>query len=559
MYSSPMGTSTRLTFKLNKYELLIPVAFFAAFLLMTIPGISWGAPGFWHPDELAQVVDRAIERGLGFDEKNFDYPSLPKYVMYGVGKVVYGLGLQTTDFIRATRLVSVILGGLIIALTYVMTRMAGGGIFAGVLAALFLLSCRDIAIYSRFAHGDPYLVFFVCLSVICLLRYRIVHHRMWLYGAFLGVGLATSSKYNGIGLLFAVLVVFLVSHRRLLFKDTFTFFETLFVGLILTCLGYAIGTPRSLLAMQFYFQGAIPAILRQSTYDRDPDTLTGLFGQWSVLRGALGVAVALLFLVALLWCGLKIIRFYRDKPQEPNLKIDMVATLLLCVLALDLPIAVSYHYPPRFFLSILPPLSTLTGLFVEDLFHVFKRSGIRYLREVSIAALVIVIGYSFLRVIAVGLLFLNDNRIAAGKYLETLPMGTTIETTSSPPNIPPKHFSKQYLHLIYMKKFSGQPPPENAAKYNQGEADVEKRQPDYLVVDSFTYEDFTPGNDCTDVQLECEFFQRLLAGDTNYQLIQRFDYKLPSYLPVTRATFVNPVILIFQRKAPSTSALTPQE
>lgn len=554
-----MASSTRFAPKLNKYELLIPVAFFAVFLLMTVPGISWGAPGFWHPDELAQVVDRTIERGLSFDEKNFDYPSLPKYVMYGVGKAIYGLGLQKTEFIQATRLVSVILGGLIIALTYIITRMAGGGIFAGVLAALFLLSCRDIAIYSRFAHGDPYLVFFSCLSVICLIRYRIVHHRMWLYGAFLGVGLATSSKYNGIGLLLAVLVVFLVSYRGVLLKDTFAFLETLFVGLVLTGLGYAIGTPRSLLAMQFYFQGAIPAILRQSTYDRDPDTLTGLFGQWSILRGALGVGVALLFLAAIAWASVKVIRFYKDKLREPNQKVDLVAILLLCVIALDLPIAVSYHYPPRFFLSILPLLSVLTGLFVEDLFHVFERSGIRYIREVSLAVLVVVIGYSFLRVIAVGLLFLNDNRIAAGKYLETLPVGTTIETTSSPPNIPPKHFSKQYLHPIYIKKFAGQPPPENAAKYNQGEADIETRQPDYLVVDSFTYEDFTPGNDCTDVELECEFFQRLLAGETNYQLIQRFDYKLPPYLPTTRATFVNPVILVFQRKAPSTSSSIPQE
>ncbi len=79
-----MGSSPQLAFKLNKYELFIPIAYFAIFLLMNAPGISWGAPGFWHPDELVQVADRAIKRGLGFDEKNFDYPSLPKYMMYGV-------------------------------------------------------------------------------------------------------------------------------------------------------------------------------------------------------------------------------------------------------------------------------------------------------------------------------------------------------------------------------------------------------------------------------------------------------------------------------------------
>jgi hypothetical protein len=534
----------------RKYDRVIPAVFFLVFVLLTAQGISWGAPGFWHPDELVQMVDKAIDRHLGFDEKNFDYPSLPKYVMYGVGKLVYHFGLQKTDFIEASRLISVILGGLVVALAYLLTRWMGGGVFAGVLAALFLLTNRDYAIYSRFAHADLYLAFFVLLSTIFLIQYRISGHRLWLYGAFLGVGMATSSKYNGVGLVFAVLAVFFILNRHLLFKNTLSFVEILFIGSVLTALGYALGTPKSLLWMAFYFKRATPAILRQSIYDRDPGTLSGIFGQWGVLWVALGIGIFLLLLAAVLWYGLQAIRFYTDKRREDNLQMNLISILLLCIVAMDLPIAVSYHYPPRFFLSITPLLSVLTGQFVEQMSFVLGRSKTRYLRGASLAVLLIILVYSFLRVIAVGLLFINDNRIAASKYLETLPEGATIEITASPPNIPTRHFSKQYEHPIYTKKFAGQAPPAgNASKYNQGEAGVEQRQPDYLIVDSFTYEDFLPGNDCTEAPLECEFFQHLLAGETNYQLVQSFDYRLPAFLPVTRATFVNPVIQIYQRKS----------
>lgn len=522
------------------------------FVLITIPGISWGAPGFWHPDEIVQIVDRAIERGLVFDEKNFNYPSLSKHVMYCVGEFVYGLGYARTAFIMAARLISVILGGLIIALTYILTRIVGGGILAGLLAALFLLSNRDLAIYSRFAHPDPYLVFFVILSVIFLVRFKTTGDRIWLYGAFLGVGLATSSKYNGIGLLIAVLVVYLIKYHHLLFKDAFTFLEPLFVGAILLGLGYAIGTPKSLLSMAFYIENAVPAVLRQSMYDRDPDTLRGLFGQWDVMAGALGVGIALLFLIAFIYYVQKVIRTYRGEFQEDYQQTGSILVLILSIVALDLPITISYHYPPRFFLSLIPLLAAVTGLFIEEMFRIFKRRRILYVREISIAVLAFVFIYSFLRVIAVGFLFLNDNRIAASKFLETLPRGTTIEYTSSPPNIPKQHFSKQYEHPIYMSKFADEPIPANIPpRYNKGEEGIENRQPDYLVIDSFTYEDFLQErdeNECEYFQLECDFFGLLRDGKTNYQLLKNFNYALPSFLPPTRATFVNPVIEIYQRK-----------
>jgi hypothetical protein len=54
--------------------------------------VQWGAPALWNPDELIWRVDMAL-RGMVFDETepDFNYPSLPKYVMYAIGFVTYDL------------------------------------------------------------------------------------------------------------------------------------------------------------------------------------------------------------------------------------------------------------------------------------------------------------------------------------------------------------------------------------------------------------------------------------------------------------------------------------
>jgi hypothetical protein len=57
---------------------------------------------------------------MKFDETepDFNYPSLPKHVMYGVGWLVKKAGGSRTDIIVSARLISVLLGGLTVVLIY---------------------------------------------------------------------------------------------------------------------------------------------------------------------------------------------------------------------------------------------------------------------------------------------------------------------------------------------------------------------------------------------------------------------------------------------------------
>ena len=69
------------------------MSLFILFLALTLPGISWGAPATWHPDEIVvRSIKALFDPEYRFDEVNFDYPTLPQYVMYGLGKMILGLG-----------------------------------------------------------------------------------------------------------------------------------------------------------------------------------------------------------------------------------------------------------------------------------------------------------------------------------------------------------------------------------------------------------------------------------------------------------------------------------
>jgi len=98
-------------------EIFIPLILIALFLSVTLPGIAWGAPNIWHPDELVRQVGQALYGNYEFDEKNFDYPSLPKYTMYGLGKIIFALDYSFTEFLIAARTLSAVLGALVVAIT----------------------------------------------------------------------------------------------------------------------------------------------------------------------------------------------------------------------------------------------------------------------------------------------------------------------------------------------------------------------------------------------------------------------------------------------------------
>jgi len=534
---------------LVKYEKAIPFILFILFLLITLPGISWGAPNLWNVDELYWRVNKALEGELIFDETepDYNYPSLPKHVMYAVSWSVRELGGSSAQMLISARLISVLLGGLSVLMVYYLIRMLSKNIYIHLLAGFLMLSNVILVHNARFAHNDLYLLFFITLSLFSLIKYRLSENRLWIYLAFFSVGCATSSKYTGATFGLVAAVVFLITNGKNLFENWLRTIETITISFALTVAGYVVGTPKALFWMSYYFKRMVPAALRNASYGRTPDSVPGVFGQWDVFRAGVGTAVFYLFIVALIWHIVKLAsRSFRQATEDED-RNKAVSVIVLGVIIFNIPYLFSYNYQSRFFLPFIPMLAILSSLFIEDLLQYFRRKEYSIAIPATWAVVSAIIFISLLSVISVMLLFKNDARIPASKFIKTLEPGTHIEYTLYPPHIPEDQFSIARNYPIYFIKYLGEEVPTNKPyQYNLGEEGLYERGADYLVVDSFTYARFNNEYICETNPVECDFFNKLLAGETSLHLLGKYEYSLPPYLPQVDLAFVNPDVRIYE-------------
>ena len=531
---------------LERYEFIIPLLLFVVFLAFTLPGISWGAPNIWHPDEVVYIAIRALYEGIEFDAANFNHPHLPIYAMYWLGKILIVLGQTSKEVLIGARVLSAVMTGLTILLAYLIPRRMGFNIYVSALSGLLLLAVSELPHNARFAHNDTFVTFFCTLTIFFLVQYVAKNHRGWLYTAFFAAGMAVSSKYIAITLVLVPVIVYLWTRREAVLRLSLDTFETLFISGALTYLGYALGTPKALTWMVYYFKRLIPALIYNSNYGVQPDSVRGILGQYPVFLDAVGFPLFLLFLAAFLWGIYKILQAYQTKTLNEE---KYRALLLLTIFVLDLPIMVSYNYPTRFFLPLIPFFAILSTLFISDLYALTKQHANSIYPKLIGAGLTLTLLFSLARSVSVMLLFLNDSRIPATQFVASLPSSASLEHTEYPPTIPDNHFEREHNYPIHFRNTPDEPllTSKNYV-YNIGEAGLDDRQTTYLVIDSFTSDKFNSAYTCELMQVECDFFKQLAAGESShYELIADFSYRLPPFLPQLEVSFVNPEIRIYER------------
>lgn len=543
---------TKLSAILERYEKFIPFVLFLLFLTVSAPGVNWGVPALWNPDELVWRVDSALRGELIFDETepDFNYPSLPKYVMYGIGKVVYGLGYSHSDFIITVRLFSALLGAIAAILIYKLTRRIGADVATSTLAGLFYIASGVAAANGRFAHNDLYLQLFTILCIYFSIEYHFTKARGWLYGAFFAVGLAASSKFTGGSLLLVPLFVMGIMNWKEFWKDWFRSFETLAISAALCFGGYVLGTPKAILWMAYYFKRVIPALQRYPLYGQNSGSPIGLIGQWPIFETAVGTFCFYLFIICFLWFVGKLILWKLGKAQLDAKQADAIVILGATILLFDLPFMVSVNYIPRYFIPFVPFLAILGALFVKEIIDIASAKKWKFVAPVVTVLLIVGISYSLLRLVSTALLFMNDARMPAGEFVASLPgEGKTIEYTLYPPLVDKTQFAKARNYPIFFLKYPTDVVPTGGRfEYNQGEQGLIDRQVDYLVIDSYTYARLYNDSICATNIVECEFFRRLLDGKvTTYRLIGEFSYSLPSYLPKVFVSAVNPDVKVYER------------
>lgn len=522
------------------HEYFIPLFFFAAFLAFTLPGIQWGAPAIWHPDEVALRSIKALHGDWAYYEANFNHPFLPQNAMYLLGRLVMTLGGDDGAVLVAARVMSAVLVALTLVLAYYTARRAGARPYVSALAPALLLASSEMAKNGRFAHTDAYVVFFSALTIFFLVQYQASEGRGWLYASFLAAGLALSSKYNSLLLVMAPALVWALKRRADLRRQPLAFIEPLFIGAALWVLGFSIGTPKFLGWGSWFLKRAVPAFIYNGNYGNQPGAVRGWLGQYLHLAEGVGLALALLFGAALLW---SVYRLARER------RMDARAVLLLCVLLLDLPLMFSYNLAMRFFLPMLPLLAVLGALALGDLFGWAQGRGRPALPRLLATGLALVLVFSLARSLSLALLFIHDARYPAGRFLETLPDGSSLEETFYPSTIPAGKFEREHNYPLYFLKTAADvPPTDGRLDLNTGEAGLLERGTDYLLIDSFTAAKFEDPFTCSTMPVECDFFRQLAAGGSeHYRLLADFRYSPPAFLPRLRVDFVNPAITIYER------------
>jgi hypothetical protein len=537
---------------IDRNKIVFPVFIFFLFLAASITGVNWGVPALWNPDELVWRVDKALNGELAFDqtEPDFNYPSLPKYVMYAIGKIVYGRGYSTSEFYIAARVFSALLGAIGGILIYSLTRMIGADLYTSALAGLIYVASGVAATNGRFAHNDLYLQLFAIFCVYFAIKYQFMRSRIWIYSSFLSVGLAASSKFTGGSLLLVPLITFLILNWGEVRRDLFRAIEILLIGGGICFGGYALGTPKALLWMAYYFKRVIPALQRYPQYGFDSGNAIGLIGQWSVFKGAVGVFFFFLFIVSFVWFASKLILFRARKVEMEENLAGAITILVLTVFIFDLPFLFSVNYIERYFIPFVPFLSILGALFIREFLNLAGQKGLRFVTVTVAILLVAGFAYSGLRLVSTALLFMNDARMPAGEFIAKLPgENKIIEYTLYPPLINRQQFYKAHNYPVFFLKYPDDVVPTGGKfEYNQGEQGLIEREVDYLVIDSLTYSRLYNDSICQSNAVECDFFKKLLAGEiTSFRLLKDFVYKLPPYLPNFSVTSVNPEVRIYER------------
>ena len=217
-----------------------------------------------------------------------------------------------------------------------------------------------------------------CFACSLSLNTQYTRSVKWLYASFFCVGLAASSKYTGGSLILLPVAVYIVVNWMKIRTRWLPMFGILFLGGIISLLGYGLGTPKALLAPIYYFSHVIPALQNYPQYGFNSGARIGLFGQWAVFQGAIGIFVYYVFILAFLWFAIRLILWKTGKIPFENKKAQGVGILVTAVLIFDLLFMVSINYIGRYFIPFVPFLAILGALLVDEIIEFAKRQESKF-------------------------------------------------------------------------------------------------------------------------------------------------------------------------------------
>jgi hypothetical protein len=546
-------------------------------LTMNLWGNRWGAPDYWHPDELTWQAIGMFETRT-FIPSTFYYGGL-HYTVLEVGAVfpvrVYGklfdkipmesdtlnrskwAERQQTRTICLGRSISALMATLQVFLTYLIGNLLFGRT-VGILSSLFLcLSPYFIAI-SHFATIDTAANFWYWLACYFALMSWKKENDAWLWLASVTAGMAIGVKIDRIVIIFPFLFSWLKRVEG-------TRFRNLLKTVPLILLGYLLANP-AFLCSPFQFLDGTSRDLFFNMGRNESDAASPFIQLLSDMKSGMGL---LLFLGALGGLGVSVRNLLVDKERAE------VAWLLVSILPYFL--LVGSHFPLPWYVPFFFPASVILAAYgcreMQNITPPFFRMAVK-------AIPVVILISSLLTSISMDLQIAKDSRCLAAKWIEQqLPAGASIAVGERGPAISNETFRLTRLGLrgydewnfvrnwrnrliqnstyrfirqsiLGLEKFkarmSGLPVRNEPYK---AWFDIVVERVEAMKKESGT--DRYPAVEKTDYlvltdHLDLARISDLMSPNSGYRLIKKFQYKGPFGIQVT-FPFVNPDVYIFSR------------
>ncbi|MEM2956640.1 MAG: glycosyltransferase family 39 protein [Candidatus Pacearchaeota archaeon] len=544
-----------LTEKLRSKENKIIIVICIISFLLNVIGIWWGTPEGWHPDEVT-VPTLQMAKEMDLKPNRFIHGSLHTYIVGLVlspyyiklkitnelsktpttrkliGKSPYIDKLMTNSFI-ISRLISVIMGALIIFIVYLITSEVYNK-NAALISSTLLAFTMSFVNFSHFATVDIPMTFWIILSMLFIIKLIKKQDMGYYLLSGLFIGFAISTKYTA-GLM---ILLFFISH--LLSKEKISLNSLInkqfSLGFSMIFIGFLIGTPFAIIDFSNFKKDVITAITDVQLYKGIRNPYPGYISHIVNLINGMGLALFLVSIIALTYTALKLIRI-----EDNSYKYTLLFFLFIVLFYL---IVGKWNFAPmRFTVPLLPFIAILNGKFFYDM--------LKFKKKITIFVLVFIILYSFCYTISADILFINDSRYLATKWIErNIDKNSTIELYYYNPNIPENITVFQ---------------PKNKGFIEDFISGLESRKPDYIILSSLYYERYLI--DINAFPERTKYFSDLINERKNYRIVAKFGRGIynsggsPGFGSIEKLDsvilrsltlkpnpeFVNPTILILKR------------
>ena len=537
---------------------------------LNVWGNRWGAPNFWHPDEIAQrayymFADREP------NPHHFAYGGLHYYTIWladivpvkiyerlvdpppaGVASPEW-LSREQARVIQMSRTLSALMSVFVVALTFIMGTL----LFdrrVGNLAALLLAVSMSFVTIAHFSTVDAPSNFWYWLSCFFALFIWKRGTTRWYFLAALTAGLAIGVKTDRVLLLLPLLVSHFMGPEKRRWSKLLWF-------VALLPLGFVLANPALLMSPFEFLDGYTRDLFFNKA--RGVPGQTSYFTMLEHAKNGLGWP---LFIAALGGIAFTLIQLLRR--QNATAIIWLLVTFTPYYIIFGAASEIAPWYLPLFF----PGLMLCAGYAAVTLMDMMPARGVLAIKS----AVAVIFVYSFFYSLAMALQFANDSRYLAKEWIEkNVPTKTPIEMLLRGPAIsrdqyeivnPPIDkefyiFAQQWHNnlnndVTYQKirqaiwdlerwverhyGIPGRDEPYTAwfdaipAQYEKSDDKtngVEPLRPDYIVIIEY---------------LQPKSLATLQAPDSGYKLAAQFHYAAPFGLrPVFE--FVNSPVYVFAR------------